>query len=51
MAGRTRSRAAGYHGVQGMKFAPKKSGAYDAALLDMKYARNVNPSALLEVAE
>ena len=26
MAGKTRSKAAGYHGVQNMKFAPKKSG-------------------------
>ena len=51
MAGKTRSKAAGYHGVQNMKFAPKKSGTYDTALLDMKYAQSINPSALLEAAE
>lgn len=51
MAGKTRGKAAGYHGVQNMKFAPKTDGTYSSQLLDMKYAKSINPSALLEAAE
>lgn len=51
MAGKVRSKAAGYHGVQNMKFAPKADGAYSESILDMKYAKSINPSALLEAAE
>lgn len=51
MAGKTRSKAAGYHGIQNMKFAPKEAEGYASTLLDMKYAQSINPSALLEAAE
>ena len=47
----TRKKAAGYHGVQNMKFAPKSSTGYATELLDMKYAQSINPSALLDAAE
>lgn len=46
-----RSKAAAYHGVQNMAFAPKKDGAYAAELIKMPYAQSINPSALLEAAE
>ena len=51
MPAKIRSKAAGYHGVQNMKFAPKESTGYATTLLDMKYAQSTNPSALLAAAE
>ena len=51
MPGTTRKKAAGYHGVQNMKFAAKSSTGYAAEPLEMKYAQSINPSALLEAAE
>lgn len=51
MAGTTRSKAAAYHGIQNMKFAPKTNGSYAAELLALKYAQSLNPSALLQAAE
>lgn len=51
MATPTRKKAAGYHGVENMAFAPKKDGAYDTTLMKLKYAQSINPSALLDSAE
>lgn len=51
MAGKVRSKAAGYHGVQNMKFAPKADGAYSKTMIPMEYAQSINPSALLQAVE
>lgn len=51
MVGRTRSKATGYHGIQNMKFASKKSDIYDTAFLGTKYAQSTNPSALPEATK
>lgn len=52
MAEKTRGKAAGYHGIQNMKFAKKAAGGtYETTLLELKYAKNLNPSAVLESAE
>ncbi len=49
----TRTKAAAYHGVENVKFAPKTSAGYaeDDAILPVKYAKNLNPSSLLEAVE
>lgn len=47
----TRKKAAGYHGVQNMHFAPREEADYADALLAMEYAKNINPSSLLEAVE
>ena len=51
MANPTRSKAAGYHGVQNMKFAPKSAGAYSEDIMALKYAKSINPTSLLEAVE
>lgn len=45
-----RTKAAGYHGVEGVKFAAKKGEEYDAPI-ELLYAKGINPSALLEAVE
>ncbi len=44
-------KAAAYHGVQNMKFAKRADGTYATELLDMPYAKSLDPSALLEASE
>lgn len=51
MAEKVRKKAAGYHGIQNMKFAPKEGATYATALLDVAYAKNINPSSLLEAVD
>jgi len=46
-----RTKAAAYHGIQSMKLAPKRAGAYATEMIPMPYAQSLNPSALLEAAE
>ena len=48
-----RKKAAAYHGVESVKFAPKTGGAYATGedILKVLYAKNLNPSSLLEAAE
>lgn len=48
-----RAKAAAYHGIQNMKFAPRTAGAYAAgeAIQNLLYAQSINPTALLEAAE
>lgn len=46
-----RTKAAAYHGIQGMKLAPKQAGGYATEMIPMPYAQSLNPSALLEAAE
>ena len=47
----TRNKAAGYHGIQNMKFAQKSDSGYSTQLTDLLYAKSLNPSALLEAVE
>ena len=49
----SRTKAAAFHGVENVKFAPKTNGAYATgdAVLKVLYAKNLNPSSLLEAAE
>ena len=46
-----RTKAAAYHGIQNMKFAKKTGGTYAAEPILLKYAKSLNPSALLEAVE
>ena len=48
-----RKKAAAYHGVESVKFAPKTGGAYATGedILKVLYAKNLTPSSLLEAAE
>lgn len=48
-----RNKAAAYHGVENVKFAPKVNQGYAAgeAILKVLYAKSLNPSALLEAVE
>lgn len=47
------TKAAAYHGVQNMRFAPRTGEAYATgdAVLPLLYAKSINPSALLEAQE
>ena len=47
------NKAAAYHGVEGVKFAPKTSGTYATgeSILSVLYAKSLNPSSLLEAVE
>lgn len=47
---KVRAKAAGYHGVQNLKFAKKTDATY-AAPVAMLYAKNINPTAMLEATE
>lgn len=47
----TRTKAAGYHGVQNVAFAAKTPTGYASSLLRLLYAKSINPSALLEAVE
>ena len=46
-------KAAAYHGVEGVKFAPKTNGSYatEDGILSILYAKSLNPSSLLEAVE
>ena len=48
-----RSKAAAYHGVENVKFAPRTADGYatGAAMLKVLYAKSLNPSSLLEATE
>lgn len=48
-----RAKAAAYHGIQNMKFAPKTAGVYAAGetIQKLLYAQSISPTALLEAAE
>ena len=46
-----RARAAGYHGIRNVKFAPKKNGAYATDLIPLAYAQSLGLNAKLEAAE
>lgn len=48
-----RTKAAAFHGVENVKFAPRANGAYATgdAILKVLYAKSLNPSSLLEAAE
>lgn len=46
-----RLKAAGYHGIQNMQFAPATETGYAATPLKLLYAKNLNPTALLEAVE
>lgn len=49
----TRKKAAAYHGVENVRFAPKTADGYATGkdILKVLYAKSLNPSALLEDAE
>lgn len=49
----SRNKAGAYHGVRNVKFAPRVSGAYAEGekILSVLYAKNLNPSSLLEAQE
>ena len=49
----SRTKAAAYHGVEGVKFAPKTADGYADSedMLSVLYAKNLNPSSLLEAVE
>lgn len=51
MANTVRKKAAGYHGIQNMKFASKTADGYATEPLALLYAKNINPTALLEAVE
>lgn len=48
-----RKKAAAYHGVENVRFAPKTAQAYATGegILKVLYAKSLNPSALLEAVE
>ena len=46
----TRAKAAGYHGCEGVKFAPKETEGYGTPVA-LPYAKGINPSALLDAVE
>lgn len=46
-----RKKAAGYHGIQNMQFAPLESAGYATTPLKLLYAKNINPTALLEAVD
>lgn len=48
---KVRAKAAGYHGVQNMKFSAKEGESYGSQLLELRYAKNINPTAILEAVE
>lgn len=46
-----RTKAAGYHGVQNMAFAARTGDAYASSVTKLLYAKNINPTSLLEAVE
>lgn len=46
----TRKKAAGYHGVENMKFAPKKAGTYETPFA-MPYAQSISLNAQVSATE
>lgn len=48
---KVRLKAAGYHGIDNMKFAPVTESGYATTFLKLLYAKNINPTSLLEAVD
>lgn len=48
---RTRSKAVAYHGVNNVKFAPKRKGAYATEFIPLAYAQSLGLTSKAEAAE
>lgn len=47
----TRARAAGYHGINHVKFAPKVKGKYASSFIPLEYAQNMGLTAKVDGTE